>query len=88
MAGSGFMSHAQSSLKNNRRNKKRLFDTLERYVKTSKDPVIVDIKATPHQLQQIRHKIRKEQKHRFKRNVFYTVLLAIILFILFKFAPV
>jgi len=73
MGGSGFMSQAQASLKNNRRKKKRLFDTLEHYAE---------------QLQSIREQILKEKKESFIKTTFYTIVLAIILFILFKFAPV
>ncbi len=88
MGGGGFMSLAQASLKNNRRKKKRLFDTLEGYVKTSKDPVVLDKEASPKQLQIIRDQIRKEKRESFIKTTIYTIVLAIILFILFKFAPV
>ena len=88
MSGGGFMSHMQTSLKNNRRKKKRLFDTLERYVKTSKDPIKIDKKATPEQLNRIREQIRKENKEKFIKTIFYTIVASIILLILFKFASV
>ena len=87
MSGGGFMSGMQTSLKNNQRKKKRLFDTLEGYVKTPKDKIIIDKKATPEQLQGIGERIRLENKKSFIKTIFYTILAGVILFILFKFAP-
>ena len=88
MSGGGFMSSMQTSLKNNQRKKKRLFDTLEHYVKTSNDPIKIDKKATPEQLNRIREKICKENREKLIKTIFYTSVVVVILFILFKFALV
>ena len=88
MAGGGFMSQAQSILKNNQRKKKRLFNTLEKYVKTSNDPIVIDKKASKQQLRQIKNRIQRENKEAFIKTLFYTFVLIILLYILFKFAPI
>jgi len=88
MSKNRFISKISTVPINNQRKRKSLFDTLERYVKTSKASVIFDTKATPEQLDRIRSKIRKGNIENFVKTIFYTIASAIILFILFKFAPV
>lgn len=86
MSGGGFMSNMQTSLKNNRRKKKRLFDTLEKYVKAPSGSVKINKQASPEQLKRIRDNIRKENKTRTIKTVIYTMVISIFIYILFNFA--
>ena len=73
MAGEGFMMSANTSLKNNRRNKT---SRLEKFVNTTsngQDEFVDPNKATPEQLALIRQKLQEENKAIQKKKIILTV---------------
>ncbi|WP_445455311.1 hypothetical protein [Flavobacterium sp. HNIBRBA15423] len=73
MAGEGFMMSANTSLKNNRRNKT---SRLEKFVNTTsngQDEFLDSNKATPEQLAEIRQKLQEENKAILRKKVILTV---------------
>ncbi|VXB56529.1 conserved hypothetical protein [Flavobacterium sp. 9AF] len=83
MAGEGFMMNANTSLKNNRRNKT---SRLEKFVNTTsnENSEFVDSKsATPEQLAEIRQRLQEEHKAIQRKKITLTFsILAVILIIL------
>ena len=87
MPGGGVLHHMVTVLKNNSRRKIRVrFDRRSMKEKVYYKEGKIEKTATPYQLQEIRNKIRKEQRR--ERNICYIVILSIvaILYILFNFA--
>ena len=90
MGGSGHISQMQAMLKNNRRRKKRLFDTLERYVNStskSERPVLTK-KASPGQLKDIRMRLQRENERAQNQKIVFVIsasLIGILLFLIFNF---
>lgn len=73
MGGEGSMMHANSSLKNNRRNKK---SRLENFVNTTSNSYykyVDHIKATPEELLRIRQKLQEENKAILRKKIILTV---------------
>ena len=90
MGGSGHISQMQAMLKNNRRRKKRLFDTLEPYVNlTSKsEPSVSSKKATPGLLKDIRIKLERENERAHQQKIVFVIsasLVGILLYLIFNF---
>ena len=83
MAGEGFMMSANTSLKNNRRNKT---SRLEKFVNTTsngQDEFVDPIKATPEQLATIRQKLQAENKATLRKKIIMTVsIIGLILLVL------
>jgi|GEM_PF-1042273 len=85
----GAVSAMITSLKNNARKRKTLYDNKDFFAKiSSKKTYVTDKKATPQQLREIRFRLKHENKKKLKRNLIITfgllILIGLIVLIVVK----
>ncbi len=79
MGFGGSVSAMISSLKNNKRSRTSTFEKLKKYEKSTYKKELIEKKATPQQLKEIRERLQKENKRRRIKTIAVMVIFAIVL---------